>query len=401
MTDTEAISEITDYPQDRRDRIVPSPGLARLGADGPGRIRLEHGHTPWLLTRYADVRAALAQSATSADVTDPDLPRVGPLIPGPNLMSFLKMDEPDHGRLRRMVTAEFTHRRVQALRPRIEAQVEGLLDELADREPPLDLLREYAMAVPSRVVSELFGIPAGDRAMVQSVSETIASSTADPADAAQAFGRLTAYLDQLTARYEAEPEDNLLGRVAERYVAPGELSHEEFVAMARLLVVAGHETTAQMIALSVLALLAAPAELAKLRADPGLWSGAVDELLRFLSITQVGVVRLVTGDVEIGGCPMGRGDGFEVSLPAANHDPSVFPEPGRLDVERDASAHLAFGHGVHQCLGRSLAKAELETALRGLLTRFPGLRLAVGEDEIGYRTRHDFVFGVHELPVTW
>lgn len=390
-----------EYPKPRSAGVVPAPEYGALRAQGPVRVRLAAGNHSWLLTRHKDVREGLAAPCTSADSSNPDLPRVGPLAAGPPAMSFLEMDDPEHARLRRMVTPEFTHRRVQGMRPAIEDEVNGLLDALGTRTPPLDLVAEYATAVPSRVISGLFGIPPEEREFIRATSEVLDSSTADPDDSARAFRELTDYLDRLVTDYEKSPADNVLGRLATRYAAAGELGHDELVAMARLLVVAGHDTTAQMIALSVLVLLRNPDQLEALRRDPELVRPAVDELLRYLSITQFAMVRAATADLEIGGVPIAAGEALEFSIPAANHDDTVYARPDRLDVTRDARGHLAFGHGVHQCLGRSLASLELEVALAGLFGRFPGLRLAVDFSELRFRGPDSFVFGVHELPVAW
>jgi cytochrome P450 len=394
-------SEFPEYPPSRTAPLSPPPAYQALRDGPPRRVRLPYGDEPWLLTRYEDVRAALASEATSADSANPDLPKVGPLPPGPSRLSFLRMDEPRHGELRRMVTPEFTYRKVQTYRPMVQRHVNALLDELAALTPPVDLLATYGMAVPSRVICELLGVPYEDHEFVQSTSGLIASATAPPEDVARAFADLTAYLDKLASKYENEPGDNLLSMLATQYVATGKLGHEDFVAMARLLVNAGHETTAQMIVLSVLTLLRHPDQLAELRREPDLISSAVDELLRYLSITQYGIIRATTEEMEFGGQRIGRGEGLVLAIPAANHDERVFPDAGRLDIRRDASGHMAFGHGIHQCLGRSLAKLELEVALQGLFDRFPDLRLAVDFDDVDFRSDDSFVYGLHSLPVTW
>jgi cytochrome P450 len=392
--------DFPEYPPVRRCPLGPPP-YEEQRQGPPVRVRLPYGDEPWLLTKYEHVRKVLAAASTSADSANPDMPKVGPLPPGPSRLSFLRMDEPRHGELRRMVTPEFTYRKVQTLRPMVERHVNALLDDLAEAGRPVDLLEAFGMAVPSRVICELLGVPHADQEFVQETSGLIASSNAAPHDVGRAFGELTAYLDKLAAKYESEPADNLLSRLATQYVATGKLAHDDFVAMARLLVNAGHETTAQMIALSVLTLLRHPDQLAALRAEPALIGSAVNELMRYLSITQYGLVRAATEDMDLDGRHIAKGDGITLALPAANHDERMFPEPGRFDIRRDASGHLAFGHGIHQCLGRSLAALELEVAVGGLFARFPDLRLAVDFDDVRFRPDNSFVYGLFDLPVTW
>lgn len=392
--------QLPAFPFSRTDPLAPPPAYAAL--DGPPcRVRLASGDEPWLVTRHADVRAVLADPRMSTDLTNPDLPRVSALSSGPNILSFLKMDEPEHGELRRMVAPEFTMRRIQSMRPGIQRVVDSLLDEMTSRAEPADLMAAFASQLPSLVICQLLGVPAEDRDFVLHNSGLIASATAEPAQVGEAVLRMSAYLDQLVATAEQDPRDDLVGRLASRYVAGGELSHDDLVSMVRLLVIAGQEPTVQMIGLSVLTLLRHPDQLAALRADPDLMSSAVEEILRYLAITQYGIVRAALEDTSVGGVPIAKGDGVVIGLPAANHDPSVYADPGRLDLSRDASRQLSFGHGVHQCLGRQLAVAELEIAIGTLVTRLPNLRLAVDFSELRFREDDSFVHGVHELPVRW
>ncbi|TCO62317.1 cytochrome P450 [Actinocrispum wychmicini] len=388
------------FPFPRTDPLAPPPAYAEL-AGSPCRVRLASGDEPWLVTRHADVRAVLADPTMSTDLANPDLPRVSALSAGPNVLSFLKMDEPDHGVLRRMVAAEFTARGIQPMRPRIQDIADSLVDAMTSRDEPVDLMAAFAAKLPCLVICELLGVPAEDRDQVQRWSGLIASSTADPMRIGEALQQITIYLDQVVAAAEKEPRDDLVGRLASGYVATGELSHDDMVSMVRLLVIAGLENPVQMIGMGVLTLLRHPEQLALLRADPGLIPGAVDELLRYLSIPQYGIVRAATEDTSVGGVAVAKGDGVVIGLPAANHDPSVYPDPGTLDVRRDASRHVSFGHGVHQCIGRSLAVVELSVAIDTLLRRLPNLRLAVDFAEIRFRGDDSFVYGVAELPVMW
>lgn len=395
-----AEASLDSFPPPRTDPLAPPPGYSLLREGPPRRVRLPYGSAPWLLTRYDDVRAALLDSRLSSDARNPGLPQVVPLPPGPSRVSFLRMDDPQHGTLRRMLTPEFTARRIEIYRPWIERTVDDLLDTLIQQDPPADLVNVLAFPLPSLVISKMLGVPYEDHDFFQSNSKVIASGTDGAEQVAKAYADMSAYLDRLVRAKEVAPADDVISRVASSYVATGQLSHDELVAMARLLLIAGHDTTANMLGLSVLTLLQNPDQVERLRAEPELMPGAVDELMRFLSISQSGTVRVVTGEVKIGGQQLIVGDGVLLALPAANHDERMFPDPLKLDLGRDARKHLGFGYGAHQCLGKPLAKIQLEIALTAIIRRLPGLRLAA--DVAQLRFRHDgFVYGVYELPVTW
>ncbi|AGL15959.1 cytochrome P450 [Actinoplanes sp. N902-109] len=399
MPDPEAQAPV--FPAPRTDVLQPPPAYAEMRKCPVMRVRYPYAQEPWLLTRYADVRSALADPRLSSDSRNPDLPRLHPFPPGPSNVSFAHMDDPDHGRLRKTLTSEFTYRRVQAMRPAIETVVDELLDSLAGQGGPVDLVPAFALPVPSLIMCTLMGVPAADQQFFQQRTHTVAGA-ADPAEVGQAYAELYAYMDELTTAKERDPQDDLLSRVAQKYVLTGQITHEEFVGVARILLIAGHETTASMIALGVVTLLRHPDQLAAIRAEPELISTAVDELLRFHSITLNGVVRVAEEDLEIGGHPVAKGDGIAFSLLAADHDETVFPDAARFDARRaNAGQHLAFGHGVHQCLGRSLAKLELEIALSAIFRRFPDLRLAVDFDDLPFRPDDRFIYGLYALPVTW
>ncbi|HEX2316545.1 MAG TPA: cytochrome P450 [Thermomonospora sp.] len=387
-------------PTRRSDPFHPPEGFAALRQGPPVRVRLPSGRDAWLVSRYADARAVLADPRFSADDSHPEFPRRSARPATSGGLSFLRMDDPDHGRLRRMLTSEFTVRRITAMRPGILRVVTGLLDELERGSPPVDLVERFALPLPSLVICRLLGVPYEDHAFFQSRSMTILSTSVAPERAAAGFAELAAYLDRLVAAREREPTDDLLGRLAARHVATGALGRAELVAIARLLLIAGHETTANMLALSVLTLLRHPAQLAALRADPSLIRPAVEELLRFLSVVQNGVFRVTREPVEVGGARLEAGEGVVVALPSANRDAGHYRDPDTLDIRRPNGHHLAFGHGAHQCLGQTLARVELEIALTELLARFPALDLAAPLEDL--RFRDDItVYGVYALPVRW
>jgi cytochrome P450 len=378
-----------------RDGLDPGPGLAALRAGaGVERISTLVGVDAWLVTRYADIRAVLSDPVRFSNAVPP-LPGTVVSAPDGNLLA---LDPPDHTRLRRLLRRDFTTRQVARLRPRIEAIVTEHLDAMERCGPPADLVADFALPIPSLVICELLGVPWADRVEFQSRSarQLDLSLTNAERDAVQRERR--AYMSGLVEQARRAPGADLLGMLVREH---GEdLSHAELVGLADLLLLAGHETTSTVIGLAVLALLQRPEQLAALRDDPDAEASAVEELLRFLSVVHTGAPRIVTTDVEIAGVTIPAGDLVLCSLPAGNRDPAVIEDPDRLDLRRGAPGHLAFGHGLHHCLGAPLARAELQIALPALLRRLPRLALAVAPEEIVPLTSR-VVYGLSALPVTW
>ncbi|GAA3141210.1 cytochrome P450 [Nonomuraea roseoviolacea] len=394
---------VPEFPMPRAARCPfdPPPALRSLQEEGPlARVRLWDGSTPWVVTRYAEQRALMADPRVSADITRPGYPAPAPMPQG-TFASFILMDDPEHHRLRRMVQAPFTVKRVEEMRPAVQRIVDDLIDDMLAGPRPVDLVEAFALPVPSLVICELLGVPYDDHDFFQDNSKTVIRRDAAPEDRAAAGARLNAYLDDLVGRKLAEPADDLLSRLTER-VEAGELSRAEAAQMGVLLLIAGHETTANMIALGTLALLRHPDQLALLREsdDPKLVAGAVEELLRYLNITHSGRRRVALEDIEIAGQVIRAGEGMIMANDVANRDPAVFPGPDELDLRRDARRHVAFGFGVHQCLGQPLARMELQVVYSTLYRRIPTLSLATELDRVPFK--HDGqVYGVYELPVTW
>ncbi|WP_290060835.1 cytochrome P450 [Amycolatopsis solani] len=401
MTST---AEIPGFPMARAAGCPfdPPPAARALQAEAPlARVRLWDGSTPWLVTRYADQRTLLADPRVSADVTRPGYPSPAPLPKGGTGISFILMDNPEHARLRKMVTAPFTIRRTAALRPAVQRIVDDLIDELLAGPKPVDLVEAFALPVPSLVICELLGVPYADHGFFQDNSKVIIRRDAKPEERAAGHQALVGYLDRLVGEKLENPAGDLLSGLAER-VRAGELSRTEAAQMGVLLLIAGHETTANMIALGTLALLEHPDQLALLREsdDPALVASAVEELLRYLNITHNGRRRVALEDIEVAGVTVRAGEGLIMANDIANRDPSAFPDGDRLDLTRDAHRHVAFGFGVHQCLGQPLARLELQVVYRTLYRRIPTLALATGVERIPFK--HDgSVYGVYELPVTW
>jgi cytochrome P450 len=396
-------AEIPEYPMARAAGCPfdPPPALRAKQEEGPlTKVRLWDGSTPWLVTRYAEQRTLLADPRISVDITRPGYPSPTP-VNGSSPISFILMDDPEHARLRRMVTAPFAIKRVEALRPAVQKITDDLIDDMLAGPKPVDLVEAFALPVPSLVICALLGVPYADHDFFQENSKTIIKRDATPEQRSAALGRLAGYLNDLLDEKLVNPGDDMLSQLTER-IKTGELSRQGAAQMGVLLLIAGHETTANMIALGTLALMEHPGQLALLRDtdDPKLVASAVEELLRYLHITHNGRRRVALEDIEIDGQLIRAGDGLIVANDIGNRDPEAFPDPDRLDIRRDARHHVAFGFGVHQCLGQPLARMELQVVYSTLYRRIPTLRLAADLEQIPFK--HDgSVYGVYELPVTW
>jgi cytochrome P450 len=399
-----SVDEVPFFPMTRAPGCpFDPPPLARAQQEeGPlTKVRLWDGSTPWLVTRYGEQRALLADRRVSADISTPGYPSPAPIPPGGSSISFILMDDPEHGRLRRMVTGAFTVKRTERLRPAVQKIVDDLIDELLAGPSPVDLVEAFALPVPSLVICELLGVPYADHEFFQANSKVIIRRDAAPEERAAGHGALVGYLDELIGEKLARPGDDLLSGLAVR-VGAGELTRTEAAQMGVLLLLAGHETTANMIALGTLALLEHPDQLALLRdsEDPALVASAVEELLRYLNITHNGRRRVALADIEIAGQLVRAGEGLIMANDLGNRDADVFPDPDRLDLRRNDRSHVAFGFGVHQCLGQPLARLELQVVYSTLYRRVPTLRLAGDIGQIPFK--HDgSVYGVYELPVAF
>ncbi|MEV6825871.1 cytochrome P450 [Amycolatopsis sp. NPDC051102] len=391
------------FPPPRACPYTPPSRLTELQREAPiTRVRIWDGSTPWLLTRYADVRAVLADRRFSVDPTRPGYPARGPASRGRRTGrgSFISMDGPEHTRLRRMLISEFTVRRVEALRPAIERIAAGLLDELTAGPQPADLVGRYALPLPSIVISELLGVPYEDHAFFENRARAMLDDSAGGAANRAATTELARYLGTLLHRRSTHPTDDLLGRLSAEQIATGALSRADAVATAILLLVAGHETTANQIALSTAFLLDNPQHANAFRGPGDPPSTAVDELLRLLTITHFGRRRVATEDVALGDVTIRAGEGVIAAADVANRDPGEFADPDEVDFGRSPNHHLAFGHGEHLCLGHHLARLELQVALTALLRRLPRLRLAVPTGELPFRHAHP-IYGIDRVPVAW
>ncbi|MET8047286.1 cytochrome P450 [Streptosporangium sp. NPDC005286] len=398
---TESHAEAITFPFGRPDPFTPPERLASLREERPvTRMTYPDGRVGWLVTSYPAVRSILADPRFSSRRELLNVPVPFPLMqemrrpadPG----MFIRMDPPDHTRYRKLLTAQFTVRRMKQLEPRIHEITEERLDAMEKAGPPQDLVREFALPIPSLVICELLGVPYSDREEFQQATAVLLNLESAVEDIRAAVARVAAFFARLIELKRAEPADDLLSGL----VTGGELTDEELGNIGFLLLAAGHETTANMLGLGTFALLQHPDQLAALRADPSLIDNTVEELLRYLSIIHIGPIRAALEDVEVGGELIRAGEVVTLSIQAANRDPSRFTDPDRLDITHPASGHLTFGHGLHQCLGQQLARVEMRTAFPMLFDRFPDLRLAVPAQEVRMRDTMS-IYGVRELPVRW
>ncbi|QES44518.1 cytochrome P450 [Streptomyces venezuelae] len=408
MTETTTPTESTEsieFPQDRTCPYHPPTAYAPLREDFPfSRVRLFDGRSVWLVTGRAAARELLIDPRLSAD-------RENEAFPAPTerfarlrdrRIALLGVDDPEHNVQRRMLIPSFSVKRIAALRPQIQATVDLLLDAMVEQGPPAELVSAFALPVPSMVICALLGVPYSDHEFFEEQSRRLLRGpTAEDTQAAR--DAMDAYFYDLIEKKRAEPGEGLLDELIAEQLASGAVDPEELVRLATILLIAGHETTANMISLGTFTLLQHPDRLAELRAglraDPPLLPGAVEELLRFLSIAD-GLLRVAKEEIETPAGTIRVDDGVVFATSLINRDDTVFEGPEDLDWHRRDRHHLAFGFGIHQCLGQNLARAELEIALGTLFARLPGLRLAAPAQDIPFKPG-DTIQGMLELPVTW
>jgi cytochrome P450 len=297
-----------------------------------------------------------------------------------------------------MLTPEFTIRRIKRLEPRITEIVDQHLDAMESAGPPIDLVDSFALPIPSLVICELLGVPYDDRDDFQRRSARQLDLSIPIPERVELQMQGRAYMHTLVERARTHPGEDILGMLVREHGA--ELTDDELVGIAGLLLLAGHETTSNMLSLGTLALLRHPEQLAAVRDDPDAVAPAVEELLRWLSIVHTAIPRIATTDVDVAGVRIPAGELVFASLPSGNRDPSFIDSPETLDIRRGAAGHLAFGHGVHHCLGAPLARMEMKIAFPALLRRFPTLALAEDFDDVQFRSFH-FIYGLRSLAVTW
>ncbi|MEU3369979.1 cytochrome P450 [Streptomyces sp. NPDC006660] len=398
---TAASPDSVTFPQNRGCPYHPPTAYQPLRDARPlARVRLYDGRPVWMVTGLAEARALLADPRLSSDRTHDGFPSPTARFAGitKRRTALLGVDDPVHATQRRMLIPSFTLKRTAALRPRIQETVDSLLDRMVAQGQPADLVNAFALPVPSMVICALLGVPYEDHAFFEGQSRKLLRGPRT-ADVEAARDALDDYFLRLIDRKRKEPGDGLLDELIGQRLDEGLLDERELVDLAVILLVAGHETTANMISLGTFTLLQHPRALAELRSDAALMPAAVEELLRFLSIAD-GMLRVALEDIEIGGEVVRAGDGVVFSTSVINRDSASYEEPDRIDWHRPTRHHVAFGFGIHQCLGQNLARAEMEIALRSLFDRLPDLRLAVPAQEIPFKPG-DTIQGMVELPVAW
>ncbi|MEV5548609.1 cytochrome P450 [Streptomyces sp. NPDC052309] len=384
----------------------PFPLYRQLREDGPvRRAVIAGGLDAWLVTRYEDGLAALSDPRLSSDVRDASDPRLMEQLPAFERESMtsnmLRTDPPDHTRLRRLVSKAFTARRVAELQPRIQEITDRLLDAVAP-VGRAELIADFALPLPVTVISELLGVPVDDRHDFQRWTDDMLMRGAerpDPGAMNEAWQHMHTYVTGLLENKRARPGDDLLSALINARDEEQRLNEDELIAMVFLLLVAGYVTTVNLIGSGIAALLAHPDQLRLLRDNPELLPTAVEEFLRYDGPVSPGIARFAREDVEIAGTTVPRGATVLIASAIADRDPARFPAPDRLDVTRPDNGHLAFGHGIHYCLGAPLARLEGRTAIGTVLRRLPGLALAVPPAELTWRPGG--LRGPMRLPVTF
>ena len=398
---------IPDYPMERAAAcpFAPPPQVLELGAKkGLTRVRIWDGSTPWLITGYEEARALFSDSRVSVDDRRPGFPHwnegmLATVHKRPR--SVFTSDAEEHTRFRRMLSKPFTFKRVEGLRPAIRKITDEHIDVMLAGPQPADIVTALALPVPSLVISELLGVPYEDAEFFQQHANIGLARYATAEDNAKGALSLAKYLANLVQTKMDNPAEDAVSDLAER-VKAGEISVREAAQLGTGLLIAGHETTANVIGLGVAALLEHPDQLAIIRDtdDPKVVAAAVEELMRYLSIIQNGQRRIAIDDIEISGEVIRAGEGIIIDLAPANWDPKSFAHPEKLDLTRSGAAQLGFGYGRHQCVGQQLARAELQIVFPTLFRRIPTLQLAKPIEEIPFK--HDrLAYGVYELPVTW
>ncbi|MFI7246522.1 cytochrome P450 [Streptomyces qinglanensis] len=357
------------------------------------------------MSRYQDVRTVLTDERFSADITREGFPLMRPSVGlafrSVGRRNFMRMDGYEHARLRRMVTQDFTAKAVERWRPEIQALTNGVIDQLLSAGKSFDLVREIAEEIPTRVISWMLGIPEQDRAYFRDLTTRYMSTHSTPEETRDVVESLIAYLDGLIDAKREQPSDDMLSRLVHEHLLPGDLDCADLNATARLMLVAGHESSVSMISMGTLTLLTQPDKWAALRADLSQLPAAVEELLRYLTVVHQTSVRVTVEEVEIGGVVIPEGEGVIALTSSANRDGDYFDDPDTIDWTRGKlRQHFAFGYGPHHCLGHLLAKVELQVVFAALLRRMPTLRLAVPLAKLDFKSDQS-ITGVKRLPVTW
>jgi cytochrome P450 len=386
-------------PRDAQCPLHPPADFVNWRREPGLRRAMYHGQPAWVVSRYQDIRAALLDPRLSADTIPASMKPASPDSTTP--VMFARVDDPEHHRLRRMLTSDFTFRRCERMRPQIQELVDQHLDEMIGNGPPADLVRNFGLPVPSLVIALLLGVPSEDLGFFQHHSRLGLEWSTTDEQRAESFGAMYAYIQELVDRRADDPSDDLISRLVTGYVATGQLTRETAAMTGVVMMLAGHETSANMISLGTVALLEHPDVFARLGKtdDHAVVANIVEELMRYLSIVHSQVDRVATEDFTLGGQSIRAGDMVLMNLPAGNWDSDFVDHPENLDADRNTRGHIGFGYGGHQCIGQNLARVEMQVAFATLARRLPGLTLAVSRDELKFKEAD--IYGMKELPVSW
>ncbi|WP_327381455.1 cytochrome P450 [Streptomyces sp. NBC_01207] len=378
----------------------------RMREEEPVRqVTLWSGQRIWAVSRYQDVRTVLTDERFSADITREGFPLMRPSVGlafrSVGRRNFMRIDGPEHVRLRKMVTQDFTAKAVERWRPEIQKLTDSIIDSLLADGKPFDLVSEIAEEIPTRVICWMLGIPEQDRAFFRGITTRYMSTQSTPEETKEVVESLIAYLDRLIDTKREQPEDDMLSRLVHEHLLTGDLDRADLNATARLMLVAGHESSVSMISMGTLALLEHPEKWAALRADLSQLPAAIEELLRYLTVVHQTAVRVTAEEVAVGGVVIPEGQGVIALTSSADRDGDYFADPDTIDWTRKRlRQHFAFGYGPHHCLGHLLAKVELQVVFGALLRRMPNLRLAVPFAELNFKNDQS-ITGVTRLPVIW
>ncbi|MEW2397209.1 cytochrome P450 [Streptomyces sp. NPDC046862] len=409
LTGADVTEEVPKYPSPRAAEcpFAPPPGLLGLHGSGKAVRRVEtwDGSTPWVATTHAAQRQLLADPRLSANIGAPGYPHTTASMKAhasEMQPSINNTDGAEHQRWRRMLTSSFTRHRMEKLRPEIQQITDDLIDKMLAGPNPTELNEALSLPLPSLMICALLGVPYEDHEFFQEHAGVTNARFKTAEEAAETTRVLRAYISGLIEKKMDAPGEDVLSDLAER-VKAGDLSMSEAAPLGHILLVAGHDTSANMITLGTALLLENPDQLAALREhsdDPKYVAGATEELLRYLTIPHLLARRAVVEDIEIDGEVIRAGEGVIAALPAANWDPEAFPDPEKLDLARKASHHMAFSWGPHQCIGQQLARIELHVVFSTLFRRIPTLRLAADVSELKFKEDSQ-AYGIYELPVAW
>ena len=396
------VEELGSWPFPRENPMLPPPEYDRRREQCPiSKVRMWDGSEAWLLTRYADIRKALREKCLSSDSSVDHFPAPNGAIAMARKVQrgFTRLDGDAHSRQRNLLAKYFTISHVNTMRTIVEAKVEELLDEMEAKGDTIDLVEHLALPLPIYLTCVLLNLSVEDAPYLLDRVMTWMSSDSTPEDSAKGADDIIVYFAKAIEKEKANPGEGMVAELVHEHVAQGRISEDELLWMLHLLLVGGFDTAANMISLGTLTLLNNPAEIQRMRDDSSRIPAVVEELLRMHSVAHFTAGRMALDDVEIGEARICKGQGVLAPLPAANHDPEIFPEPEKFCPDRNARAHLAFGFGIHQCLGQPVARLELSIVFDRLFRRFPTLRVAVPQAKLEYT--NSMIYGLKSLPVTW